>query len=330
MRITNNNAINLPLAVWLVHDEYDYVRGVKNYISVTTLMKPIRQIILPGRIPPEDQISDVEEFIARSVGHALHDSIEKAWTSGGYKRSLELLGYPAKVIDRIAVNPTDEELKARPDTIPVYLEQRGLREHEDYTIGGKYDMITEGIVNDTKSTSVWGWIKGTRMQDHILQMSLYRWIDAKREMRRITEDFGQVNYIFTDWSKTMLRSIEGYPPRRVMHKQIPLLSLHETEHWIDNKLAQIEHYRDKPESQIPECTDEELWRSDPQFKYFSDPTKASDPTARSTKNFSSLADANAHLAAKAGKGIVKTVPGEVKACGYCAAFNGCTQKDKYL
>ena len=30
-----------------------------------------------------------------------------------------------------------------------------------------------------------------------------------------------------------------------------------------------------------------------------------------------------------GKGIVKEVPGDVKACEYCPAFNACKQKDLY-
>lgn len=329
MKITNNSGISLPLAVWLLHDEYDYINDPK-YISVTTLMRPIRQIVLAQRIPPAERTADVEDFIARAVGHALHDSMEKAWTKG-YARSLKLLGTPQHVIDTILINPTDEEVAAKPGCIPIYLEQRAFREHEGFKIGGKEDMITEGIVNDTKSTSVWGWVKGTRMQDHILQMSLYRWVEAQRTdggKPRITEDFGRVNYIFTDWSKAQAKSVDGYPPRRVMSKDVPLLSLHETEHWVDNKLAQIDHYRDKPEDQIPECTDEELWRSDPVFKFYLDPTKASDPTARCTKRFDNKADADAFMASKGGRGIVKTVPGEVKACGYCPAFDGCTQKDR--
>ena len=98
MKITNNSNISLSLAVWLLHDEYDYVNE-PNYISVTTLMKPLRHIILPRRIPRELVETDVSDFIARALGHSLHDSIEKSWVKG-YKRSLALLGYPEKVIER--------------------------------------------------------------------------------------------------------------------------------------------------------------------------------------------------------------------------------------
>ena len=83
---------------------------------------------------------------------------------------------------------------------------------------------------------------------------------------------------------------------------------------------------DAPESELPECTEDELWRSDPAYKYYKNPQKMS----RSTKNFDNLHDANLRLAEDGGVGIVVTVPGEVKACKTCAAFNLCTQKDRYL
>lgn len=326
MKITNNHGISLPLAVWLVHDEYDHIEGVENYISATTLMKPLRQIVLPHRIPREQQASDVSEYIARALGSSIHTAIENAWIRG-YARSMKLLGYPENVIDRVKINPTDEERRASNEIIPVYLEQREFRTHEGCIVGGKFDMVTEGIVQDTKSSSVWGWIKGTRDDDHRLQMSIYRWLDAVRDVRRITEDYGKVNYVFTDWSKMMLRTVNNYPEHRVMTKDIKLLSLAETENWITNKLALIQKHWNTPEDQLPECTDEELWRSDPKYKYYADTTKTS---GRSTKNFDDLVEARQFMAEKGGKGVIITQPGEVKACGYCNAFDVCKQKDKYV
>lgn len=331
MRVTNNTGIALPLAVWLLHDEYDYI-DQPNYISVTSLMKPLRQIIIPERIPPADRTPpDVSEYVARALGHSVHDSIEKSWVKG-YDRGLELLGYPENVRKRVLVNPTDELLEATPNAIPVYLEQRSFRPFMGYTIGGKFDMVAEGIVQDNKSTSVNTWLFGGRDEDYQLQMSLYRWLDAHRpsigKKRRITEDFGRINFIFTDWSKMQARTNPRYP-KRVEEKELWLLSLEETEAWVRNKLELINHHRKTPEHLLPECTDEELWRSAPRYKYFSDPAKANDPNARSSKNFDDLNEAHQHLAEK-GKGTIKTVPGEVKRCEYCPAFEGCTQKDRYF
>jgi hypothetical protein len=324
MKITNNSGISLPLAVWLAHDEYDYVEGVENYISATTLMKPLRQIVLAQRIPYADRRIDVADLIASSLGSAIHVGVERAWTLG-YQRSLKLMGYPQAVIERVAINPTDKERLLNSAMIPVYLEQREMRQIDGFTVGGKFDMVTEGIVNDTKSTSVWTVIKGSRDDDHRLQMSIYRWLDAGREHRRITEDYGRINYVFTDWSKMMLRT-PNYPQSRVATKEIPLLSLADTEAWIRAKLALVRKHWTTPEQQLPECTDEELWRDDPKYKYYADPTKTD---GRSTRNFDSLVEANEFMFSKGGKGVVKTVLGEPKACSYCAVFDVCTQKDKY-
>lgn len=324
MKITNVAGINLPLAVWLLHDEYDYV-DKPNYISATGLMKSVKQTILASRIPPAEQQMDVQDLIARSLGHAIHDSIEKAWVKG-HRRALKLLGYPDDVITRVMVNPTDEELSLVEDPIPVYLEQREFRNvvvnGVTYIIGGKYDMLAEGIVHDHKSTSVWSFVKGSKDEDYALQPSIYRWLNPKKAYA----DFAKINFIFTDWSKMMLRT-EGYPQHRVQEKVFPLLSLQETEAWIKDRISQFQRYKDSPEHEIPECTSKELWMSDPSYKYYADPTKTS---GRSTKNFDNKSEAQGFMASKGGKGVVITVPGEAKACGYCPAFDNCQQKDRYL
>lgn len=319
MTITNVTDVSLALAVWLVHDEYDYVNE-PNYISATKLMRPLRHLVLPKRIE-ETQSPDVVDFISRALGHSLHDSIEKSWKKG-HKRSLSLLGYPEAVIERVRINPTEEELKTVKNIIPIYLEQRAIRHIDGYAVGGKFDMVAEGIVQDYKSTSAYTWLYGGRDEEHQLQGSIYRWLNPKK----ITEDFIRINYIFTDWKKSDAKSNPAYPQKRVETKDIPLLSIADTEKWIKDKLALYTKYKDTPEKELPECTDAELWRSTPQFKYYSDPTKTD---GRSTKNFDDPVSARTFMASKGGKGIVVTVPAEPKRCGYCEAFSICTQKDKY-
>lgn len=326
VNITNNHNISLALAVWLMADDYDYVTvsdGTK-YISVTTLMKPLRQIILARRVPAAEQTEDLADRIARRVGHAFHDSIERSWKHQ-HADALKKLGYSDKIIERVLINPTDDELRAHPNPIPVYLEQRGLRKINGWTIGGKFDMVAEGIVEDTKSTSAWTWVKGTKDADHQLQGSLYRWIHPDK----ITADFMRVNFIFTDWQKSMSKTTPNYPETRLKTKELRLLDVDHVHRWIEQKLSLIDRYLDAPEDQIPECTDEELWRSETVYKYFSDPSKAHLPGARATKNFTDLAEASLFKHEKGDRGIVITVPGEPKACGYCNAFPVCSQKDKY-
>lgn len=320
MTFTNNHGIALPIAVWLAHDEYDHV-DEENYISATRLMKPLRHIVLPPRMAPADRENpDISERIATAFGHSLHDSIEKAWTKG-YAENLAKLGYPPAIIDRVRINPKPDTLRA--DDIPVYMEQREIKSFMGYRIGGKYDLVAEGQVQDYKSTSAFVWLMGSRDDEHILQGSLYRWLNPKI----ITQDTMIINYIFTDWSRAQAKQNPKYPQLRVMSKELTLMSIEETERWVKNKLEAIKQHWNTPEPQVPECTDDELWRSDPKYKYYADPTK----TTRSTKNFDDAASAKQYMNVdKGGKGIIKIVPGEVKRCDYCDSFNLCTQKDKYF
>lgn len=331
MRITNKQDISLLLAVWLVDDNYDYAAGKgldKPYISVTTLMRPLKQIILAMRIPLQDREEDVEDYIARSLGNTIHDGIEKAWVNNA-ERNLLRLGYPKGLVQKVKINPTDEEREADPEMIPVYLEQRGYREFGGYIIGGKFDAICDGRIEDNKSTSAYGWVFGTRDEENQLQGSLYNWIDDARPLPWVTEGYMRVNYIFTDWQKAQARSNPDYPQRRVLHKDIELLSITDTEMFVKAKLHAITKNMQLPEDKLPRCTDEDLWRSEPQYRYFADPVKARTPGAKSTKNFTDLSEANQHTAGQ-GKGVVITKPGEVKRCPYCPAYDICEQRREYF
>ncbi len=326
--VTNNSGISLEMAVWLMHDEYDYIKE-ENYISATGLMKPLRHILLPSRIPDEEKIApDVEEYIATAMGSALHAGIEKSWSNGNFQVALRRLGYPEDVIARIRVNPTPEELAACENAIPVYIEQRRVREITvmgvTFKVGGKFDMVCDGRVTDTKSTSVYAWIFGGREEQYQLQGSIYRWLNPDK----ITENEIRINYIFTDWSKFDSKTRKDYPDKRVKHIDVPLLSIPDTEIWIRNKLTQLISNQDKHEKQLPECTTEELWMSDPKYKYYADPMKADGGKGKSTKNFDNMTEASAHMAEKM-KGTVITIPGTPKRCGYCPAFPVCTQREKY-
>jgi len=325
MIITNRTDISLEMAVWLLHDEYDYVED-EHYISATGLMKPIRHILLPARIPEDKRIiPDVEDFIARALGSTLHAGIERAWKNGNHKLALRKLGYPPSVIDRVLVNPTQEEIEAVKDPILVWIEQRAIREIGGYRVGGKFDLVCEGRVTDTKSTSVYAWLLGGKDEDYILQGSIYRWLHPDK----ITEDHMRINFIFTDWKKMDAKRDPKYPQSRIQHKDLPLMSIEDTEKWILTKLAQVDQFRATPERNLPACTEKELWFPDPKFKYYADPAKAQQPGARSTKNFDSKMEAHAFMAEK-GKGVVLEIRGSPKRCEYCAAFPICSQKDQYF
>ena len=319
MSYTNNTDIPLGLAVWLMTDDYDYIHD-ENYISVTELMRPLKQLVL-GRRNQEKRVVDLADLIPSALGNALHTAIEQAWLTKA-DTALKALGYPMDIINRVLINPTDEDLKKIEDPIPIYLEQRAFKNVDGFRVGGKFDMVAEGIVQDNKSTSAYVWVYGGREDDYRLQGSLYRWLNPTK----ITEDFIRINYIFTDWQKSQSLQNPAYPDSRCKFVDITLTSIQDTDRWVKDKLKQIKKYINAPEEELPECTSEELWMSEPKYKYYADPTKTS---GRSTKNFTDHTEALAFQQSK-GKGIVITEEGEPKRCGYCPAFEICNQRKKYF
>lgn len=319
-RFTNAAAVPLSLAVFLATDGYDYNTD-PDTISATTLLKPLRQIILSARVPEDLSRMELVQLLQSRMGSAIHDAIERAWKTN-HQQAMKLMGYPQRVIDRIRVNPLPGDLLANPDIIPVYLEQRATKQVGKWTVTGKYDFVGEGRVEDFKTTSTYTAINHTNDDKYIWQGSLYRWLNPSI----ITKDEMAIQWIFTDWSAAKAKADPKYPQSRTMQKLFPLKSVQETNAFVLRKLAAIEQYWNAPEAEIPQCDDADLWRSEPVFKYY----KNGDVTAaRSTKNFTDKADAYTHLATQGG-GAIKEVPGQVMACKYCPAFAVCSQKDALI
>lgn len=313
---SNTSGVPLSLAVFLATDSYDYDPDT---ISATSLIKPLRQIVLTPRVDTSLASVDLINMVSSRMGSAIHDSIERAWTTN-HRKALAALGYPQKVIDRVIINP--EPGKLPEGAIPIYLEKRSTRRLGNYVISGKFDFVGEGRVEDFKSTSTFTAINNTNDSKHILQGSIYRWLNPTI----ITQDEMAIQFIFTDWSSMRAKADPSYPQQRIQQRILPLMSLAETEIYIRTKLSLIDQYLEAEESNIPLCTDEDLWRTAPVFKYYKNPEK----TVRSTKNFETRQEALIKLAEDGNVGIVKEQPGQVTACKYCSAFAACTQKDSLI
>lgn len=318
MPYLNTAEVPLSLAVFLASDYYDHEDDT-SVISATTLIRPLRQIILSNRVPAEQAAVDLIQMVNSRMGSAIHDSIERAWKTN-HRQALEMLGYPKRVIDRIRINPNPEELNG--DIIPVYLEQRAYKQVGKYRVSGKFDFVGEGRVEDFKSTSVYTAMNNTNDDKYLWQGSIYRWLNPEL----ITKDEMAIQFLFTDWSAAKARTDPKYPQQRVQQRILPLKSIQETDAFVKRKLALIDEFWDAPEARIPECTDADLWRSDPVFKYYKNPDKMT----RSTKNFDTLQEAQLRKAEEGHVGVIVEQPGQVTACKYCPAFMACSQKDRLL
>lgn len=318
MKYANVSNVPLSLAVFLATDNYDYSDD-DNTLSATALIKPLRQLVLSNRVNVEDAAADLIGMLQSRMGSAIHDAIERAWKEN-HVEALKNLGYPPKIIERFRINPKPEEIT--PDIIPVYMEQRAKKKVGKYTISGKFDFVGDGRVEDFKSTSVFTAINNTNDEKYILQGSIYRWLNPQL----ITKDEMAIQFIFTDWSAARARSEANYPQQRTMQRILPLKSIQETDAFVRRKLTLLDQYWDAPEADIPHCTDEDLWRSAPVFKYYKNPTKMT----RSTKNFDTQQEAFMRKAEDGNVGVVIEQPGQVTACKYCPAFSACKQKDTLI
>lgn len=314
MKYTNNKNISLPMAVWLAHDDYEYSTKQKT-ISVTTLLKPTRQLIIQSRMTEAEATVDISLLLASQIGTAIHAAIEKAWLYN-YKESMEALGYPKKVIEAIKVNSST----INPDAINIITEKRVERPIDNWIITGCPDLICDGSVHDIKGTKVNTYIKKTKEHDHKLQLSIYKW----QQPDVIIEPTGYIEYVFTDWSLIKSYHTKDYPQLPVLQHKIHLLDNNKTEQFIRDKLNELEKYADTPEPNLPLCNDRELWRDPPTYQYFSSPTNN-----RASKNFKTMTEANSWAMQK-GKGVVKQKPSKALACLWCSAAPKCSQFKQLL
>jgi hypothetical protein len=316
-KYTNKDNVSLPLAVWLMHDDYDYDTR-DNVVSATALLKPIRALVLIDQHKGLDKTVDIMSLVSSRMGSAIHAIAEKAWTNRkNISKALEALQV-SNLDDKLVINPD----KVKEGEIPIYVEQRHEKEIDDYIISGKYDLIVDGTVSDYKSTSVWSYIFDSNALKYTQQASIYKWLAPDR----ITDNNVHIQYIFTDWSAAQAMRDSSYPQTRVLTKEYPIWSTEQTKFFISEKIKLLKQYKDSPQEDLPECNKEELWESETKYKYYKNPAKM----ARATKNFDTLEEANVRLATDGGVGTVVTVPGEVKACRYCEVSDVCKQAQNLI
>lgn len=336
MTIFNKDSdIPISAAVWLTHDEYDYI-DQDNYISVTSLLKPVKQSILAYRVRTnplyKNKSYDLISFYSSRMGNAIHNSIEYAWKTHA-QRGLAYLGFPDSIINNLyqitkEEETTPESIKALRDQGKIIMaqEMRMFKNLGKYLIGGKADFIFDGMVEDFKSVRVYAFNDLIRLEKERMQISIYRWLNPEL----IYQPIGRITQIYIDWMKSKAR-MSDHPSKPIISHVYDLYSFTEVEKFLKEKITMLEDLMDKPESEMPRCKAEDLWQGPSVYKYYKDASKAGKPGSRSTKNFDDAAEAHRYKATKGkDQGIILTVPGTVKACAYCAGFEMCSQKDEYI
>ena len=313
-RITNNLGIDEIIATFLASETYTGRKPGK-CISATSLLRSTQQQVLGYKAVQDEnviEVVDISTLLKSSIGTALHKGIQESWENEPVRtNALKNLGVSEKNIERIKVNPENPD----PNDINMYFEKRVEKEFRGWTITGQFDLVVNGTVHDFKSTSTYTYINKTKEKDYALQGSIYRWLNPDL----IKDDVVVIHYIFTDWNKNYALNNPDYPKCPFVTVRYPLLSIQEIETYMTEKLMSLDYYLDHPERDLPQCDNKTLMIDDV-WQYFGTPT-----ATRSSKNFTSQAEAYKYLTMKGGKGIIKKKEQTPKGCEYCSCRGICKQ-----
>lgn len=218
MIITNNFV--LP-TVLIDSVEENHVPVDKHY-SVTTLLKPVREILLTRRHYNEIT-QDISDMVWLIFGSAVHKLIEDADKSGFAEYKLENL-----VID-------------------------------DYYLTGICDLYDEEhfTVNDWKTTSVWKIIH-QEFEDWRKQGLMYAWLLRKKGYYTKKLKF---NALLKDWSPSDAKYKSDYPkhPIYVWEYEITEADMMEIQSFIETQFKLIIACEKLKDDDLPLCNQEERW-----------------------------------------------------------------------
>jgi len=250
-------------------------------LSATTLLKGIKEIILTHR-HWDELTDDAANRIWAIFGTAVHALLE---TEGKHEF-------------------TECDL-----TVPM---PNGI------TVTGRidnYNMETETIT-DYKTGSVWKVIMKD-FDDWRMQGIIYAWLLVKNGFKVKRCRFID---LLKDHSKSKANFDSSYPqaPVHIFEYAITEAELKEGETYINERLVEYLKYKDKPDDEIPPCTDRERWASETKYAVMKTGNK------RAVKVYDTTAEAQQKAAILGAGHYVETRPGVSKKCSeYCACCDFC-------
>ena len=285
MQITNKQ--NLPMAFVKAVSTEQHNKSNKE-ISATTLLKGTKEVILTRRY--WDKLTD--------------DAADRVWATWG------------QAIHALMEAEGDNEFSECDFNV---LMDNGI------TITGRidnYNMAT-GEITDWKTGSVYKVIYKD-FKDWQRQGLIYAWLliqnDFKAESCRFID-------LLKDHSKSKAKFEKDYPQSPVYVYGFPVTigGLAEIKKYIENKVDNYLKYLDKPDDEIPPCTDEERWTSETVYAVMKTGNK------RAVKNFTNPIEANQMAAEKGAGHYVQERPGVSRKCAdYCLCCNYCNFYNSFV
>lgn len=222
MKITNIYGLPAPFVKMA---ESNYESKPKRY-SVTTLLKPVREILL-NRRHNKDLEQDVADMIWALFGQAVHHILES--NSNG------------------ATEFAEERMEVKLDN--------------GYTVSGiidLYDMEQKKVV-DYKTASVWKVIYKD-FEDWRKQGLMYAWLLRKNGLPCDKVEFYA---ILKDHSKTEAKVKPDYPQLPIVPVKFSVTDrdIAEIDTFIVEKINEIAKYEEIPDDELPLCSAEDRWNT---------------------------------------------------------------------
>ena len=222
MKITNRANLPAPF-VRMAEDEY---KPTPKRYSITTLLKPVKEILLKRRHNEEIE-QDCSEMIWLLFGKAVHSVLENYGTGEN--------------------EFTEERIEAELEN--------------GYTVSGVLDFydIDKGEVVDYKTASVWKTIYKD-YDDWKTQGLGYAWLLHQKGLPCNKVTFYA---ILKDWQTSKAKHDSTYPqlPIARVSFNVSKKEISEIDKFIRDKIDLLAKYEGAPDSELPLCTADERWNS---------------------------------------------------------------------
>ena len=310
----NDPRIPLPIQMMLADNDYVHSPVEGRNISVTTIIRPLRQMLMAmdrrGFNPPHLVPSVVlSADMNRVMGLALHKRMEDAISKRGHENLLKL-GVPSEEVDRVKINPL---LDTSEDATVIHTEHRGHRKvNKNYTLTGIADLIWDGVVIDLKAMS--GFLSQKDHPEHKLQLSLLRFIMPKA----ITKIKGY-NPIWVHDFRAIEATRKGAITFPVWELELDLFSLEYCKNYVENRIETLVQFLEGS-IELPQCNDSDLWRGETKYQYWRDSSQVKCSSSHSTYEEASRKQM------EKGIGFVVEKKAQATACGYCSERANCSQR----
>ena len=282
-----SNVYNLPQSIVnaIENDTYDGPRLDSDKLSVTTLIAPPRIHFLKKR-HWEGLTEDASARLWSLLGSSVHAVLERAEAKN---------------------NITEERLEKVIDGV---------------TVTGKMDVMDEVEISDYKITSVWQYVHApTGKPEHIAQLNILRWLasDIFPKVSKLTN-----NLILRDWSAGKARSTPDFPRIPFVSIPVPVWGDGQTIDYIRGRVALFMAAADLPDTQLPECTEDEMWSKPTVYAIVKDGGKRAIPGGLCATQ----AEADAKMGPK--MHVEVRVGGRVRCAEYCVVSHLCSQYQAWL